>query len=502
MDFDLTSGKPQSQRTGCVVVAVEAGDKLSPAAAALDEASGGAIRAALRQGDLAEEAGALLWLYALQGVRAPRVLLVACGPRDKWNDAAYRKALQVSARALDRSGARNAVSFLPEVAPEPRDWRWRLRQAVVATEDALYRFERMKSEAEAPDKPLERLTFGVERTVREEAQRGANEGQAIASGQTLAKDLGNLPANVCTPRYLAEQAETLAKAYDRLSVTVLDEKAMEKLGMGALLAVARGSEQPPRLIALRYWGASDEDAPVALVGKGITFDTGGISIKPSRDMDEMKFDMCGAAGVLGVMKTCAELGLAINLVGVIAAAENMPSGRASRPGDVVTTLSGKTVEILNTDAEGRLVLCDALTWTQREHDPCELIDMATLTGACIIALGHHPSGLLANDEALAQRLAEAGQTAGDRVWRLPLWDDYQEQLKSNFADVANIGGRAAGTITAACFLWRFIDEDRPWAHLDIAGTAWKSGKEKGATGRPVPLLAQYLLDRCEARQQS
>ncbi len=495
MDFDLTSGRPQSQRSGCVVVAVRGHDTLSPSAAALDEASGGAIRAALRHGDLADEAGAVLWLYGLQGVNAPRVLLVACGPDDQWNDAAYRKILQASAQALDRSGARSAVSFLPEVAPDGRDWRWRLRQAVLATEDALYRFERMKSESEPPENPLERLVFGVERAERDQAQAGLHEGRAMAMGQALAKDLGNLPANVCTPSYLAEQAEALAREYPSLSVTVLDEQAMERLGMGALLAVARGSEQPPRLFALRYSGADEQERPIALVGKGITFDTGGISIKPSQDMDEMKFDMCGAASVLGALKTCAELGLELNVVGVVAAAENMPSGRASRPGDVVTTLSGKTVEILNTDAEGRLVLCDALTWVQREHDPREVIDMATLTGACIIALGHHPSGLLANDDALAARVIEAGETAGDRVWRLPLWEDYQEQLKSNFADVANIGGRPAGTITAACFLWRFIDEDRPWAHLDIAGTAWKSGKEKGATGRPVPLLAQYLLDR-------
>ena len=495
MEFEITSGKPQSQRTACVVVAVAEGGRLPPAAAALDSASGGAIRAALRHGDLPDEAGALLWLYDLPGVRAPRVLLVSQGPAQRWNEAAWRQMIQAAARAVDRGGARHAASYLPEVAPKARDWRWRLRQAVALSAEAVYRFDRMKSEVESPEHPLERITFGVDRADREAAARGLAEGRAVAAGQRLARDLGNLPANVCTPAYLAEQAVALADEHASLAATVLDEQAMEELGMGALLAVARGSAQPPRLVALSHRGADPEQAPIALVGKGITFDTGGISIKPSQDMDEMKFDMCGAASVLGTLKTCALLRLPLNVVGVLAAAENMPGSRASRPGDIVTTLSGKTVEILNTDAEGRLVLCDALTWVQREHAPAEIVDIATLTGACIIALGHHPSGLLANDEALAERLLQAGETSGDRAWRLPLWDDYQEQLKSNFADVANIGGRPAGTITAACFLWRFIEDERPWAHLDIAGTAWKSGKEKGATGRPVPLLTQYLLDR-------
>jgi leucyl aminopeptidase len=325
------------------------------------------------------------------------------------------------------------------------------------------------------------------------AEQALAQGTAISAGMALAKDLANLPGNICTPSYLAEQAMALKKGKRRLRVQVLDEAEMEKLGMGALLSVSRGSEQPARLISLEYRGADKGVKPVVLVGKGITFDTGGISIKPSEAMDEMKFDMCGAASVLGTLQACADMGLAINVVGIIAAAENMPSGRASRPGDIVTTLSGKTVEILNTDAEGRLVLCDALSYARR-FDPQVLIDIATLTGACIIALGHHPSGLLANEDGLADALLAAGETSGDRVWRLPLWDDYQEQLKSNFADLANIGGRPAGTITAACFLSRFT-EDYHWAHLDIAGTAWRSGKEKGATGRPVPLLAQYLLDR-------
>jgi leucyl aminopeptidase len=324
------------------------------------------------------------------------------------------------------------------------------------------------------------------------ASAGLEEGLAIAHGVSLAKDLGNLPPNVCTPTYLADQARELAKRY-RMKATVLEAEDMEKLGMGALLSVARGSAQPPKLIVLEHRGGAKAQKPVALVGKGITFDTGGISLKPASEMDEMKFDMCGAASVLGTLKAVGEMRLPINVVGVIPTTENMPGGRATKPGDIVTTMSGQTVEILNTDAEGRLILCDALTYASR-FEPAAVIDIATLTGACVIALGHVASGLYANDEALAKEVLAAADAAFDRAWHLPLWDDYQEQLKSNFADFANIGGRPAGSVTAACFLARFTKKFR-WAHLDIAGTAWKSGREKGATGRPVPLLTQFLLRR-------
>jgi leucyl aminopeptidase len=318
---------------------------------------------------------------------------------------------------------------------------------------------------------------------------------AIASGMRLTKDLANLPGNICKPEYLAEQARFLKKAYPDLKVSILDEKEMEELGMGALLAVGRGSVNPPRLIVMEYRGTDKKQQPVVLVGKGITFDTGGISLKPGEAMDEMKYDMGGAASVFGALKACSEMQLPLNVVGVIASAENMPDGNATRPGDIVTTMSGQTVEILNTDAEGRLVLCDALTYVKK-FDPEVVIDIATLTGACIIALGSHASGMLSNHSPLANDLISAGKASFDRIWELPLWDDYQEQLDSNFADFANIGGRPAGTITAACFLARFTQKYH-WAHLDIAGTAWKSGKEKGATGRPVPLLMQYLMDRAE-----
>jgi leucyl aminopeptidase len=308
----------------------------------------------------------------------------------------------------------------------------------------------------------------------------------------LAKDLGNLPGNVCTPSYLADEARRLAKRW-KLGVQVLERKDMEKLGMGTLLSVARGSHQPPKFIVMRHDGAGRKSKPVVLVGKGITFDTGGISIKPAPEMDEMKFDMCGAASVFGTLRAVAEMKLPLNVIGIVPATENMPGGSATKPGDIVTSMSGQTVEILNTDAEGRLILCDALTYAER-FEPAAVVDIATLTGACVIALGHVASGLYASKDDLAEELLESGTDAWDRAWRMPLWDDYQEQLKSNFADMANIGGRPAGSVTAACFLARFAGK-YDWAHLDIAGTAWVSGKNKGATGRPVPLLTSFLMKR-------
>jgi leucyl aminopeptidase len=316
---------------------------------------------------------------------------------------------------------------------------------------------------------------------------------AIAQGMNLARDLGNLPGNLCTPTYLAEQAQALAETY-ALGIDVLEREAMENLGMGSLLSVAKGSDQPPKFIVLNYHGAKKEK-PVVLVGKGITFDSGGISLKPAAEMDEMKYDMCGAASVLGTMQAIAQLGLPLNVVGIIPTCENLPNGRANKPGDIVTSMSGQTIEVLNTDAEGRLILCDALTYAER-FEPAAVVDIATLTGACVIALGHVASGLLANKQSLADELLDAGEVSGDRCWQMPLWDEYQEQLKSNFADMANIGGRPGGTITAAAFLSRFTKK-YDWAHLDIAGTAWKSGKEKGGTGRPVPLLVNFLAARAD-----
>lgn len=501
MEYSVKSGSPEKQRSGCVVIGVFRNRRLSTAAKAVDQASDGYITAVLRRGDFSGDKGETLLLLEVPNVLCDRVLLVGCGKERDFDEQAFQKVVAAAVQALDRSGATDASSYLTELAVRHHGADWKVRQHIVVAESTLYRFDQLKSKKDEPRRPLKRMVLNLgSRRELPAGERAVREGMAIASGMRLTRDLANLPGNICKPEYLAEQARLLARTYDPLDAEILDEKQMEELGMGALLAVARGSTNPPRLIVMRYSGGSSDEAPQVLVGKGITFDTGGISLKPGEAMDEMKFDMSGAASVFGVMRACCELQLPMNVIGVIAAAENMPDGNASRPGDIVTTMSGQTVEILNTDAEGRLVLCDALTYVER-FEPATVIDIATLTGACIIALGHVASGLLANHAPLANDLIHAGRTSFDRVWELPLWDDYQEQLDSNFADMANIGGRPAGTITAACFLSRFAKKYR-WAHLDIAGTAWKSGKEKGATGRPVPLLMQYLLDRLEERQRS
>jgi leucyl aminopeptidase len=366
---------------------------------------------------------------------------------------------------------------------------------VLVAMESVYRFDRLKSKQEEVRRPLRKLTLSVQRrneiTSCEEAAR---HGQAIAQGMSLAKDLGNLPGNICTPSYLAEQAKGLSKTYG-IKVEVLEQAELEKLGMGSFLSVAKGSRQPPKLIVLHHTGGNKKDKPVVLVGKGITFDAGGISLKPAAEMDEMKYDMSGAASVLGTFKALAQIQLPVNVIGIIPTCENLPDGNANKPGDIVTSMSGQTIEVLNTDAEGRLILCDALTYAER-FEPEAVVDIATLTGACVIALGHHASGLFSNSDTLARELQHAGEEAWDRAWHMPMWEDYQEQLKSNFADIANIGGRAGGSITAACFLSRFAKKF-DWAHLDIAGTAWKSGAEKGSTGRPVPLLVHWLAKRTQ-----
>ncbi len=498
MDFSVKSGNPEKQRSACVVVGVFERRRLSPAALQLDRACGGRISSLLRRGDMDGRSGQTLLLHNLPRTLSDRVLLVGCGREREFGERQYRSALESAIRVLQDTGATEAVVYLTElnVKGRERDTYWCVRRAVETAEETIYRFDRLKTGKDGARRPLRKLTLALSsRRELAAGERAVREGAAIAAGVRLARELGNLPANVCTPAYLAEEARALAKSSRRLKVEVLEKADMEKLGMGALLSVARGSRQPPKLIVLHYTGGARGAAPVALVGKGITFDSGGISIKPAAAMDEMKFDMCGAAGVLGALKACVELQLPINVVGVVAASENLPDGDASKPGDIVTTLSGQTVEVLNTDAEGRLVLCDALTYCER-FEPEVVVDLATLTGACVVALGKHASGLLGTHAPLVHALIEAGRYSGDRAWELPLWDEYQDQLKSNFADMANIGGRDAGAITAACFLSRFTKKFR-WAHLDIAGVAWKSGDQKGATGRPVPLLSQYLLDRCD-----
>ena len=431
-------------------------------------------------------------LYRLPGIEAERVLLVGMGKDHKVGAKDYRDAVRAAVAAVQDTGAAEACLYLAGIPVSGHDVAWKARQIAQTASEAVYRFDKMKSKKPDP-RPLARVVAGVEMTRDARGvELGLAQGRAISAGMSLARDLGNLPANVCTPSYLAEKAMKLGKRW-KLGVEVLERADMEKLGMGSFLAVAKGSRQQPKFIVMRYAGAGKKERPIVLVGKGITFDTGGISLKPGAEMDEMKFDMCGAASVLGALRAAAEMKLKLNVIGLVPTTENMPGGAATKPGDIVTSMSGQTIEILNTDAEGRLILCDALTYAER-FEPQAVVDIATLTGACVIALGHVCSGLYANKPALARELLAAGDEAWDRAWHMPLWEDYHEQLKSNFADVANIGGRPAGSVTAACFLSRFAT-NYDWAHLDIAGTAWRSGKEKGSTGRPVPLLASFLMKR-------
>ncbi len=496
MDFTVKSGTPEKQRSACLVLGILEARHLSPAAEKADEAAGGFITQLLRRGDMDGKLGQTLLLHNVPNLAADRVLLIGCGPSRELGDSQFRKIIAKAATTLNDTGASEAVSYLAELPVKGRDTAWKVRQTVESCEDALYRYEQTKSKKDETRRPLRKLVINVaERGELAGAEAAARTGMAVAAGIKLTKELGDLPPNICTPSYLADQALALAKRHKALKVKVLNTSDMEKLGMGALLAVARGSEEPPKFIIAEYRGGKKGDKPVALVGKGVTFDSGGISIKPAAAMDEMKYDMCGAASVLGTLAAIAEMKLTINVVGLIPATENLPSGLATKPGDVVTSLSGQTIEILNTDAEGRLILCDALTYAER-FDPVAVIDIATLTGACVIALGKHASGLLGNHPPLLHALLNAGKDTGDRAWELPLWEEYQESLKTNFADMANVGGREGGTITAACFLSRFTKKYH-WAHLDIAGTAWVTGEKKGATGRPVPLLAQFLMQRAD-----
>ncbi|MWJ27302.1 leucyl aminopeptidase [Halomonas sp. ZH2S] len=495
MEFSVQTANPAKAETACLVVPVFKDSELLPAVAKLDDASERLIGQLLERGDFDAALGNVQMIPFAPGLGAERLMLVGLGKRDKCQEAAFIKALDSAFSALVKLPLDDITIAFTDVPVENRDCAWKARMVLEASQRGIYRFDHFKSDP-TPAPSLKHITLVVSESANTEAaQAGARIGNAIGEGASLARTLGNLPGNVCTPSYLAEQAQELGKsAKGDLEVEILDEEALEALGANSLLSVGRGSAEPTRLIVMKYFGADDsEEAPHVLVGKGITFDSGGISLKPGEGMDEMKFDMCGAASVLGTTKAILGIKPKLNLVFVVAAAENMPDGHATKPGDIITTLKGLTVEVLNTDAEGRLVLCDALTYTER-FKPASVVDIATLTGAAIIALGHHATGLLSNDDDLALDLLDAGETAWDRAWHLPLWDEYQQQLESNFADLANIGGRPAGTITAACFLSRFADSF-PWAHLDIAGTAWHSGKQKGATGRPVGLLTQYLMDR-------
>ncbi|MEZ5567894.1 MAG: leucyl aminopeptidase [Halioglobus sp.] len=478
--------------TQCAILPVFAGGGLSAEARQLNKACGGSLQAALDLGDFSGKRGQVLHLPG--SGKAKRLLLLGCGESDGFDRKAMRALSAKLSHALQDIHATDAILHLAACKLKLADAEWFLAYLARQLTASSYRYTKTLSKPKIP-MHLRKLTVDTGGKPGIAAAKAAlNRGKFIGVGVNEARFLADLPGNICTPAYLASHARTLARRLDKLSVQVLEEKKMRELGMGALLSVSAGSRQPAKLIVMHYKGGKSADKPAVLVGKGITFDSGGISIKPGAKMDEMKYDMGGAASVFGTMRAVAELALPINLVGLVPAAENMPDGLATKPGDVVTSMAGKTIEILNTDAEGRLVLCDALTYAAH-FKPDVVIDIATLTGACIVALGSHASGLFANDDALADALLAAGMETHDRAWRMPLWEDYQKQLNSRFADIANIGGAGAGSVTAACFLARFT-EDYRWAHLDIAGSAWDSAP-KGATGRPVPLLVQYLLTRLE-----
>ncbi|MEO8307454.1 MAG: leucyl aminopeptidase [Pseudomonadota bacterium] len=495
--FDTVEGFAPAA-ADCLVLGVFNEPAFTGLARTLDAATGGRLRKLRASGDLPARLGETQLLLDLEGAKSPRVLLVGLGKREEFRRRAWRKAMGAALAYCIKSRSATVLLAVERPAVTQMDDYYLGRAVAELTGTALYRVNHLKSERPAP-KPVLRVVriANVPKAVQGDVRRGLLHGQAISSGQSLLRDLGNLPGNICTPRYLGERARLLAREHPSLRVQVLDEAKIKRLKMNCLLAVSRGSAEPPRFIIVEHRGGARGAPPVVLVGKGVTFDTGGISLKDPAAMDEMKYDMCGAGSVLAALHCAALLNLRLNIVGLIPAVENMPGGRATKPGDIVTSASGLTVEILNTDAEGRLILCDALHYARR-YKPAAVVDIATLTGAVIVALGHHFAGVMANDDALARELVEAGERADDRAWQLPLNDDYADQLKSNFADMANVCGRDGGSITAAAFLGKFTKGLR-WAHVDIAGTAWLSGAQKGGTGRPVPMLAEFLIQRAAPR---
>lgn len=492
--------RPASQlgKSDLLVLGVYADGSLPKAAQPFDAALDGRLRELAKQADLPKKVGESLLVYYASGDTARRVLLLSLGLREEFDGKAYHKALASAAQVIASSSTRSVDIPLLDVSDDKEhSTAWRVQQASRVLADGYYKFAAPLFSAKAGQQDTSatpQLCLLIEESITPELEHSARTGRAIAEGMALTKDLGNLPGNVCNPGYLADAARALGKEFG-FPVEVLEREDMAKLGMESALSVGKASAEPCRFIVMKYFGSEADEKPIVLVGKGVTFDTGGVSLKPGDDLDMMKYDMCGAASVFGALKMVARLALPLNVIGIIGAVENMPGGRASRPGDVVRSMSGQTIEILNTDAEGRLVLCDALTYAER-FKPAIVIDIATLTGACVIALGAQTSGLFANDDELADELLQCGFDTGDRAWRMPLWEEYQEQLKSNFADMSNLGGRPAGAVTAACFLSRFTRGYR-WAHLDIAGTASVGGERKGATGRPVPLLSEFLIKRAE-----
>jgi leucyl aminopeptidase len=494
VEFSVKSGSPEKQRSACIVVGVFEPRRLTPVAEQLDEISGGYISNLLRRGDLEGKPGQMLLLHHVPNVLSERVLLVGCGKERELGERQYKQIISKTIKTLNETGSMEAVCFLSELHVKGRDTYWCVRQAVEATQDSLYTFLQLKTKKGEPRRPLRKMVFNVP-TRRELpiGERALEHGLAVSLGAKTTRDVANMPPNICNPLYLFEQAKLLEKEYPNLHVDSVNEAQMDGLGMHSYLAVGRGSANESIMTIMEHKGGPADQDPIVLVGKGLTFDSGGISIKAGEAMDEMKYDMGGAAGVLGAMHAISALNLPLNVVGILAGCENMPDANAYRPGDILTTMSGQTVEVLNTDAEGRLVLCDALTYVER-FNPELVIDVATLTGAVVTALGKHASAVFSNHNPLAHELINASEQSGDKAWRMPLWDEYQDQIESPFADMANLGGKGAGAITAACFLSRFTRKYN-WAHMDIAGTAWVGGKEKGSTGRPVPMLSQFLMNR-------
>lgn len=497
MKLSIKVSQPEKQQKTCLIIGIYEGGDLTPAAKEIDTASKGQLARLIKQGAIEGKMGQILPLFHLANTGFEQILVMGCGKRNSLSPAGFRKIIANAVKSLASTQTKAVTCYLTDLDVKDKTLAWKVKHIAEAASEGLYRFDLFKSQKETAPVLKEFIINLSDAKQIKACERALKQGQAIADGVILTKNLANLPSNICTPTFLAQQAKELGKQYASLTVKVLEEKEMQKLGMGALLAVSQGSAEDAKLICIEYKGGSKKEKPVALVGKGITFDTGGNSLKSPDNMVGMKYDMCGAATVLGTIKAAAEMKLPINVIGVIPAVENMPGGTAYKPEDILTSMSGQTIEVISTDAEGRLVLSDALTYCSR-YNPDVVIDIATLTGAVVIALGVHATGLMSNNDALAKDLLKAGEESYDRAWQLPLWDEYQEQIKSPFADMANTGGRSAGTITAACFLSRFAKEYH-WAHLDVAGTAaMMSGtSDRMATGRPVPMLAQYLIDRAK-----
>lgn len=476
-----------------IIIGLYENGEFSSSAKKIDEISQGYLTNLIQSGEITGKIGEVLVLRHLPNYSAERVFVVGVGKKGEINEKQFKQIIQDTIKVVKSTKAQEVISYLSDIEIKNRDLYWNIRFSVETIEASFYQFEQFKSKKKEQDVALTQFVFS---TQGEAAQQAIEHASAVALGVKFTKDVANCPPNICNPMYLAEQAKDLATRSDLIKTTVLGEKELAELKMNAYLAVSQGSVNEAQLSLIEYRNHPNPNAkPIVLVGKGLTFDAGGISLKPAEAMDEMKYDMGGAASVYGVMNAIAELKLPLNVIGVLAGCENLPDGNAYRPGDILTTMKGLTVEVLNTDAEGRLVLCDTLTYVER-FDPELVIDVATLTGACVVALGAHNSGLISTDDELAKALEQAAAETTDKAWRLPLSEEYQEQLKSNFADLANIGGRWGGAITAGAFLSNFTDKYR-WAHLDIAGTAWLQGANKGATGRPVPLLVQFLINQAK-----